>query len=85
MRACWAAGACLVLPLMAACAFDDDIGDADLATFSGPVLQRTAIRPDVLARAYARPNLATRWVVIHSDYSVVGLWRGHSTCPYAGG
>ena len=81
MKSCLSGIALLLLPLLAACAFDDDV---EPATFTGPVLQRTALQPSLLAHAYANPTIATRTAVIHSGY-VVRFWKGQSICPWAGG
>jgi hypothetical protein len=71
--------AVLLLAMLAACSSSDDPG-----TFSGPVLQRTAIKPGVLARAYAQPRLARRTVYVTSP-TVARFWKGQSTCPWVGG
>jgi hypothetical protein len=82
MRGCRHGIALLLLALLSACAFDDD----DPGTFSGPVLQRTALQPGLLARAYADPVMARRTEFMHSDSEVVlRLLKGQSPCPLAGG
>jgi hypothetical protein len=64
--------------LLAACSFEDDL---DPGTFSGPVLQRTAVSRSMIARAFAHPVAGQRALAYSEEGSVVRFWRGASVCP----
>jgi hypothetical protein len=79
MTGCRGGIAVLLLTLLGACSFDDD----DPGTFSGPVLQRTALSSSLLARAYANPTMARRTTVSY-DGTVWRFRKGQSVCPTPG-
>jgi hypothetical protein len=71
----------LLLTFLTACAFEDDV---EPGTFSGPVLQRTALKPNLIARAYGTAVVRPRRTVLYSSTGLVFSKR-HSVCPWSGG